>query len=289
MRQIELLDKSKSNSGSIPTSILKDTKDIVCPYLTDCINSAIFDCNFPDELKKADVSPILKEFDSTSSSNLRPISVLPSTSKIYERILKEQMSRYFKDKLRDILCGFREGYSTQHALIRVIEKWRKCLDTSDIVGTILMDLSKAYDCLPHDLLIAKMAAYGFSINSLCLMYDYLNNRYQTLKIGSIRNSPRKIHVGVPQGSVLGPMLFNIFINDLFLIDVDSEVCNFADDNTIFSCGNELHEIVTALENDLSILFEWFNMQWHGSKPQEISVNVSRSKKEARTAPKYSGQ
>ena len=87
------------------------------------------------------------------------------------------MSHYFKDKLRDILCGFREGYSTQHALIRVIEKWKKCLDNSGIVGTILMDLSKAYDCLPHDLLIAKLAAYGFSVNSLSLMYDYLNNRY----------------------------------------------------------------------------------------------------------------
>ena len=133
MRQIELLDKSKSNSGSIPTSILKDTKDTVCPYLTDCINSSIFDCNFPDELKMANVSPILKELDSTLNSNFGPIRVSPSASKIYERILKEQMSRYFKNKLRDILCGFREGYGTQHALIRVIEKWRKCLDTSGIV------------------------------------------------------------------------------------------------------------------------------------------------------------
>ena len=103
-----------------------------------------------------------------------------------------------------------------------------------------MDLSKAYDCLPHDLLIAKLAAYGFRINSLCLMYYYLNNRYQRVKIGSIRSSPRTINVGVPQRSVLGPMLFNISINDLFLISLDSEICKFADDNTIFSCGNELH-------------------------------------------------
>ena len=119
------------------------------------------------------------------------------------------------------------------------------------------------------------------------MYDYLNDRCQRVKIGSARSSPRKINVGVPQASVLGPMLFNIFMNDLFLITLDSEICNFADDSTIFSCGNDLHEIVTVLENDLSTLLEWFKR--HGSKPQEISVNVSRSKKEARTAPKYSRQ
>ena len=89
MRQIELLDKSTLNSGSIPTSKLKDTKEIMCLYLTDCINSSIFDCNFPDELKKADVSPILKELDSTLNYNFRPISVVPSTSKICERIVKE--------------------------------------------------------------------------------------------------------------------------------------------------------------------------------------------------------
>ena len=134
-----------------------------------------------------------------------------------------------------------------------------------------MDLSKAYDCLPHDLLIAKMAAYGFSINSLCLMYDYLNNRYQRVKIGSIRSSPRKIHVGVPQGSVLGPMLFNIFINDLFIISLDSEICKFEDDNTIFSCGNELHEVVTALENDLSILLEWFKCNGMVVNPKKFQL------------------
>ena len=112
MRQRELLDKSKSDSASIPTSKLRDAKRIVCPYLTDCINSAIPDCKFPGELKKADISPICIGSDPTSIINFRPMSVLSSVSKVYERILKEQMSLYFKDKLRDILCGFREGYNT---------------------------------------------------------------------------------------------------------------------------------------------------------------------------------
>ena len=136
---------------NIPTSILKATREIVCPYLTDCINCAIYDCKFPNERKEADLSPLFKNDDSTFKGNFRPISVLPAVSKIYERILKEQISSYFYNKLSEILCGFREGFSTQHALIRLIEKWRQCLDVSGIVGTILMDLSKAYDCLPHDL------------------------------------------------------------------------------------------------------------------------------------------
>ena len=96
-------------------------------------------------------------------------------------------NRCFCNKLSEILCGFREGFSTQHALIRLIKKWRQCLDASGIVGTILMDLSKAYDCLPHDLLIAKLEAYGLDVNSLRLMYSYLDSRLQRVKIGSHRN------------------------------------------------------------------------------------------------------
>ena len=99
---------------------------------------------------------MLKNGDSNHKANYRPISVLPAASKIYERVLKDKTYLFFKYKFSRILCGFREGYSSQHALIRLIENWRKCLDASGIVGTILMDLSKAYDCLPHDLLIANL-------------------------------------------------------------------------------------------------------------------------------------
>ena len=192
MKQIDLLDKNKSNSGNVPTGMLKATREIVCPYLTDCINSAVYDCKFPNEVKEADLSPLFKNDDSNYKGNFRPISVLPAASKVYERLLKDQICPYFQDKLSEILYGFREGYSTQHALIRLIEKWKKCLDASGIVGTILMDLSKAYDCLPHDLLIAKLEAYGFDFNSLCLMYSYLDCRHQRVKIGSHTGCLKKI-------------------------------------------------------------------------------------------------
>ena len=145
-----------------------------------------------------------------------------------------------------------------------------CLDPSGIVGKVLMDLSKAYDCLPHDLLIAKLDAYGFHFNSLCLMYSYLDGRHQRVKIGSHRSTAKRIKIGVPQGSVLGALLFNIFINDLFLMGLNSENCNFADDNTIYSCGLDLHEIVTNLESDLRRLLKWFTNNGMAANPKNAN-------------------
>ena len=191
MRQIEALDKSKSNSGKIPTSVLKATKEAVCPFLTDCINCAIYNCRFPDELEEANVSPKFKSKDATVKPNFRPISKLPSVSKVYERVLQNQIAPFFQGKLLVILSGCRECYSTQHALIRVLELWRRCLDSSGIVETILMDLSKAYDCLPHYLLIAKLEAYGFSSDSLQLVCSYLESRHQRVMIGSCKSSRQK--------------------------------------------------------------------------------------------------
>ncbi len=130
---------------------------------------------FPDILKLADVSPIFKNGETTSYANYRPISVLSSVSKIYERLLSKQILPHISQYLSDLLCGFREKYTTQDALIRLIERCRKCLDKGGIVGMVLMDLSKAFDCLPHDLLIAKLEAYGFGMGSLKMLHSYLTS------------------------------------------------------------------------------------------------------------------
>ena len=118
--------------------------------------------------------------------------------------------------LNKLLCGFRKAHSTQHALFKLLHSWQKELDNSGFIGTILMDLSKAYDCLPHDLIIAKFEAYGLSKNSLKLLLDYLEGRKQRVKKESSYCFWSDVKRGLPQRSVLGSLLCNIFINDLFM-------------------------------------------------------------------------
>ena len=125
-------------------------------------------------------------------------------------------------------------YST--CLFKLLQRWQNELDSSGLVGTILMDLSKAYDCLPHDLIIAKFEAYGFSKSGFSLLLYYLISRKQRVKIGSSYSIWNEIKRGVPQGSILGPLLFNAFTNDIFIFIEKTEIYNFADDNTIYDCA-----------------------------------------------------
>ena len=143
----------------------------------------------------------------------------------------------------------------QHALFRLLQKWQKELDSSGIAGTILMDLSKAFDCLPHDLVISKLEAYGLDTNSLRFAFDYLNCRKQRTKMGYTYSDWSEVFPGIPQRSILGPLLFNIFLNNIFFFIQKSEACNFSDDNTLYSCDRNLLRIKENLIFDVNnILF-----------------------------------
>ncbi len=167
------------------------------------MNSSFDNGDFPKNLKLADVLPIFKSRDSTLKNNYRPVSVLPVISKLIERIM--QIKGYIDKYLSIHLCGYRKGYSTQHALIKLLERWKCSLDKKGFAGAVLMDLSKAFDCLDHELLIAKLYAYGFSKSSLNLIMSYLKDRWQRTKINTSFSTWSQLLEGVPQGSVLGPL------------------------------------------------------------------------------------
>ena len=222
----------------------------ICIPLTDCINSPILNGKFPSELKMAGVIPIFKKDDPFEKANYRPISLLPSLSKVYEKLIYQQLNAFFENKQSPLLCRFRSRYSTQHPLLNLIHKWHSCRDNSGVVGTILMDLSKAVDCLPHELVFAKLHVYGVDIKSLKLLQDYLSNRTQRAKLDSTFSSWFKIPLGVPQGSTLDPLLFNIFLNDMLWFVEKTDICNFADENTIHSRAKSVNDVIENLQSDL---------------------------------------
>ena len=160
--------------------------------------------------------------------------------------------------LSSFLCGDRKGFNSQYALLVMIEKWKIFLDNDGFAAGILMDLSKAFDTINHQLLIAKLYAYGFLIDALDLILDYLTDRWQRTKINTSLSTWAELLSRVPQGSVLDPIFFNLYINDLFQQFVNTNVCNLADDTAPYLCDSDLISLLSKLENDVLsaiVLFE----------------------------------
>ena len=161
----------------------------------------------------AEITPVLKKGNALEKTNYRPVSVLPIVSKVFERLIQQQINVYIMTYLSPYLCGFRKGFNTQQALLTLIENWKNALDRKGFGGNVLMDLSKAFDTLDHELLIAKLHAYGFQKSSLRFLHSYLCNRWHRTKVDTKFSTWAELIQGVPQGSVLGPLLFNIYLND----------------------------------------------------------------------------
>ena len=275
--KISNLDPKKASvENDIPTKILIETNDISKVYLTNIYNESIENQIFPDSLKQADVIPTHKKDEKTKKENYRPISLLPTISKLYEGEIYDQILNYIEKYLSPYLFGFRKGHSTEQYLNVMLERWKKALDQKKYAGAILTDLSKAFDCLNHKLLIAKLEAYGFNHEALALIFNYLSNRKQRTKIKSSYSSWREIEFGVPQGSILGPLLFNIFLNDIFLFIENANITNYADDNTPYAIEASIEKLVETLEHDTNILLNWFQMNEMKSNKDKCHLLIVNS-------------
>ena len=208
--------------------------------------------------------------------NYRPVSILTVFDKVFESIIADQMTAYFNSKFNKMLCAYRKHYGSNHVLTSLMENWKKALDRNKCIGTLLMDLSKAFDCVPHSLLICKLRAYGFSIGACKFIGNYLTDRMQRVKINNNRSNWAAISKGIPQGSCLGPIIFNIFMNDIFYVIEKCQLANYADDNTLSACEETFDLVTAALQLDAENAIRWFTSNYMKVNPDKFQVMYMKS-------------
>ena len=264
-----LTNKKSPGCDGFQSHFLKMASTQLCSSLCDIFDLCLTQCCFPSEMKCSEISPILKKNDSLTKENYRSVNLLSVFSKIFERILSDQIMNYFESILSPHLSAYRKGYSCQHVLIKLTEFWRKALDENQCVGTLSTDLSKAFDRMPHGLLIAKLHAYGLSQSACSLVMSYLSDRLQRVKISGVNSDWATINRGVPQGSVLGPLLFNIFMNDLFFVELTGNIANYADDNNIYDSDECLIKLQSKLSKDTEKTISWYESNCLEANPDKF--------------------
>lgn len=267
--------KSDSASGwdNISPKFLKLAKDVIVPPLTKLFNLCIEHGKFPTALKKSIILPIHKSGDKFSINNYRPISILPSLSKVFEKLLNSRLISYLNSYklLATQQYGFRANISTEDAVINLCNTVSEALDSKKKCIGIFLDLAKAFDTVSIPMLINKMERLGIRGNSLKLFSDFLCNRSQRVKIGDVLSSEAPITFGVPQGSILGPSLFLIYINDLCQLPLsNANIFTYADDTALVFQEKTWNEVFTSAENGLQKVIHWLNVNL-------LTLNVSKTK------------
>jgi len=275
---LKLIDslKSKNSCGydNISTKLLKYVKQELVDSITLIINQSIASGVFPDLLKIAKVTPIYKKGDKHLFENYRPVSVLSSVSKVFEKVLYVQIFDYFsKNKLfYSSQYGFRQNHSTEFAILEVIDRVIKEMDSNRLPVNIYLDLSKAFDTLDHTILLYKLEYYGLRNNTLHLLKSYLDKRCQYTCYNNFHSTYLNIDCGVPQGSILGPLMFIIYMNDLHLATNICQPIIYADDTTLttslHTAGDNASE--EAINNELHLVQNWLILN-------KLSLNISKTK------------
>ena len=268
---ISKLNNSSPGCDDIPPKIGKLFVDQYIEPLKYLINKSIAQGIFPDELKLAQVVPIFKAGDEQLVQNYRPISVLPFISKIYEKIVANYLIDFLDSNnlLYKYQFGFRKSHSTSHAIITLVDKVSRALDTGKFVVGLYLDIKKAFDAVPHSILLEKLYALGIRGNIYNWFKSYLENRKQYVIYNNCKSDMGTITHGVPQGSILGPLLFIIFMNDFSKSSELLFAILYADDTNIFLEGNSYNKTILELNTELLKIESWL-------VANRLTLNVSKT-------------
>ena len=249
---------SAAGWDDLKPNVIKHVKLYISKPLAHITNLSFKNSVFPHELKKANVVPIFKKDDKMAFSNYRPVSVLPVFSKIIERLMYNRLFDYINENklLYKYQFGFQKGKSTNMALILLVDKITEALERGEVVLGVFLDFSKAFDTVDHHILLEKLRLYGITGIENEWFRNYLCNRQQFVTYNGFRSSSQAIGCGVPQGSILGPLLFLLYINDLSAVSNDIFSILFADDSNLFISGKDVDSLSAKMNNVLKDVQEW---------------------------------
>ena len=257
--------------------IVKESAAVIAQPLACIFNESIKQCKYPTVWKMGQVTPSFKKGNELDKTNYRPLTVLPVLNNVFERIIASQMEEFYTEILPDYTSAYRKQFSCETALLRLVEDWKSSRDKKELVAVVSIDLSKAFDTIPHDLLLAKLKAYGMTKECCSFFQSYLRNRMQRVKIGDTFSEWTMVKRGVPQGSVLGPMFYNIFSSDLFHCIPSGKLHSYADDCQIYDSHMEPNELDKLIQNYVTSVNQWFRINGMISNPSKHQAMVLGNK------------
>ena len=264
---------------NLPAKFVKDSTSIITKPLTHVINVSINSGCIPSDLKMARVVPLFKKKSKTDCGNYRPVSVLSIVSKVFERVVYDQMNAYMNEHnlLYELQSGFRSAFSTDTCLIHLTDFIKQESDKGNFTGMILLDLQKAFDTVNHGILLSKLQSLGFNDLSVQWFKSYLTGRTQVTDVDGVLSNSKGISCGVPQGSILGPLLFLIYVNDMRAA-VGCKLLLYADDSALLVSGRDVSEIEENLSMELDSVCEWLTenkLSIHLGKTESILFATKR--------------
>ena len=284
MKLLKSMNVNKSTgSDGISARFVKDSSNVIVAPLTYIVNLSLRTCKVPDGFKEAKVIPLYKKGNSNLEGNYRPVSILPVISKLLERIVYDQLYKYLCDNnlIYQFQSGFRPMFSTDTALTYLSDRLKMNIDKGMYTGVILLDLQKAFDTVDHVILENKLKAIGCD-DCVNWFHSYLCNRSQFVNVNGVVSSSQVISCGVPQGSILGPLLFSIYVNDMERA-LDCDLCLYADDSMLLVSGKDVKQIEAKLCIEMDKIKNWLDinkLSLHLGKTESILFASKRKLKKA---------